>query len=140
MSLAAQTEVPMGAERFLWMAADLIFEIRQMTTLRHRQRLTIRPRVKGYIWPLMLGFPGYQTQGISDPFIYGAIAIYAKLRADQSSTDGHTRLMPMAIYLNMETFSIWVTLRGEGDYRLCGIKTRFWQQHLYTGEVVYIAV
>ena len=107
-----------------WMAADLIFEYVDDDS-ETPATANDTPEGEGYIWPL-IGFPGYQTQGISDPFITGQSYTQNSLinlnAGHQIDADG--------IYLNME-FDL-------GDYVVKAITGMRDQDEIlastYTGE------
>ena len=72
-----------------WMAADLIFEHVDDDS-ETPATANDTPSGEGYIWPI-IGFPGYQDQGISDPFITGQSYTQNKPRLTWRAV---TRLMP----------------------------------------------
>ena len=79
-----------------WMAADLIFEHVDDDS-ETPATANDTPSGEGYIWPL-IGFPGWQDQGISDPFITGQS--YTQTKAIDMAS-GH-QIDADGIYLNME--------------------------------------
>jgi len=107
-----------------WMSADLIFEHVDDDS-ETPATANDTPQGEGYIWPL-IGFPGWQDQGISDPFItgqsYTQTAVIDMASGHQIDADG--------IYLNM-TFDL-------GDYEVKAITGMRDQDEIlastYTGE------